>query len=163
MAQLVVERDADGWTVVVRLAWWEALLARRREVRVPLSQVTATGVEPDWWRAMRGTPVVGRCRPGRFCVGEREHVLGRDFVAVRAGVPAVLVDLRAPAPFVRLAVSVPDAGQAARTLRRHLGGDEGEEPGPRWVASGRAAPGARTQSRSSSSAPQELPDGGREP
>lgn len=35
MTRLVVERDADGWTVVVRLAWWEALLARRRAVRVP--------------------------------------------------------------------------------------------------------------------------------
>lgn len=97
MARLVVERDADGWTVVVRPVWREALPARRG-VRVPLSQVTATGVEPDWWRVMRGTPVVGRCRPGRICVGEREHVLGRGPVAVRAGVPAVLVDLGAPAP-----------------------------------------------------------------
>ncbi|MFI8204060.1 hypothetical protein [Streptomyces sp. NPDC085937] len=136
MARLVVERNADGWTVVVRPVWREALPARRREVRVPLSQVTATGVEPDWWRAMRGTPVVGRCRPGRICVGEREHALGRDPVAVRAGVPAVLGTCGAPAPFVRPAVSVPDAGQAAKTPRRHLGGDEGEEPGPRWVASG---------------------------
>ncbi|WP_233228113.1 hypothetical protein [Streptomyces sp. BSE7-9] len=89
--------------------------------------MAATGVEPDWWRAMRGTPVVGRCRPGRFCVGEREHVLGRDFVAVRAGVPAVVLDLRPPAPFVRLAVSVPDAAEAARTLRP--GGDADEEGG----------------------------------
>ncbi|GHE56156.1 hypothetical protein QWL27_19130 [Streptomyces thermocarboxydus] len=117
MARLVVERDADGWTVVVRLAWWEALLARRRAVRVPRAWVASAGVEPDWWRAMRGTPVVGRCRPGRFCVGEREHVLGRDFVAVRAGVPVVVLELRPPSPFVRLAVSVPEAEEAARSLR----------------------------------------------
>ncbi|MGA5316988.1 hypothetical protein ACPCTK_23180 [Streptomyces pseudogriseolus] len=128
MARLVVERDADGWTVVVRLAWWEALLARRRALRVPRSWVAATGVEPDWWRAMRGTPVVGRCRPGRFCVGEREHVRGRDFVAVRAGVPVLVLDLRPPAPFARLAVSVPDAGEAARALRP--GKDADEEGGP---------------------------------
>ncbi|GGV81785.1 hypothetical protein [Streptomyces griseoloalbus] len=127
MAHLVVEGRADARTVVVRLSWWEALVARRRAVRVPVSEVRATGVEPDWWRAMRGTPVTGRCRPGRFCVGEREHPFGRDFVAVRAGVPAVVVDLRHPVPFVRLAVSVPDAGEAARTLRRHSG--LGGEPG----------------------------------
>ncbi|MGW5903877.1 hypothetical protein ACWFQ6_19255 [Streptomyces althioticus] len=127
MARLVVERDADGWTVVVRLAWWEALLARRRAVRVPRAWVAATGVEPDWWRAMRGTPVVGRCRPGRFCVGEREHVLGRDFVAVRADVPVVVLDLRPPAPFVRLAVSVPDAEEAARSLRSGGDAEEGDD------------------------------------
>lgn len=134
MAHLDVEGAADARTLVVRLSWWEALLARRRTVRVPLSEVRATGVEPDWWRAMRGRPVTGRCRPGRFCVGEREHPLGRDFVAVRAGVPTVLVDLWHPVPYVRLAVSVPDAGQAARRLRRSRGDDGGEEYG--FVASG---------------------------
>ncbi|MFJ5558659.1 hypothetical protein ACIQCD_14905 [Streptomyces sp. NPDC093250] len=132
MAHLDVEGPADARTLVVRLSWREALLARRRTVRVPLSEVRATGVEPDWWRAMRGTPVTGRCRPGRFCVGEREHPLGRDFVAVRAGVPTVLIDLWHPVPYARLAVSVPDAGRAAKTLRR--GGDGGEEYG--FVASG---------------------------
>lgn len=134
MARLGVEGPADARTLVVRLSWREALLARRRSVSVPLSEVRATGVEPDWWRAMRGTPVTGRCRPGRFCVGEREHPLGRDFVAVRAGVPTVLVDLRHPVPYVRLAVSVPDAVEAARTLRRPPGGDGGGEYG--FVASG---------------------------
>ncbi|GGP62406.1 hypothetical protein [Streptomyces calvus] len=127
MAHLVVEGSAAARTVVVRLSWWEALVARRRAVRVPLAEVRAIGVEPDWWRAMRGTPVVGRCRAGRFCVGEREHPWGRDFVAVRAGVPVVVVDLRHPVPFVRLAVSVPDAGAAARALRRHLGADGAAE------------------------------------
>ncbi|WP_149550235.1 hypothetical protein [Streptomyces marokkonensis] len=134
MAHLDVERRAEVRTLVVRLSWREALLARRRAVVVPLAEVRAAGVEPDWWRAMRGTPVTGRCRPGRFCVGEREHPLGRDFVAVRAGVPAVVVDLRHPVPFVRLAVSVPDAAQAVGTLRRHLGRDGGGEYGS--VASG---------------------------
>lgn len=133
MAHLVVEGRAEARTVVVRLSWWEALVARRRAVRVPVSEVRATGVEPDWWRAMRGTPVTGRCRPGRFCVGERAHPSGRDFVAVRAGVPTVIVDLRHPVPFVRLAVSVPDAGEAARTLRRHSGLGGGE---PDVVGSG---------------------------
>ncbi len=134
MAHLDVEGPARERTLVVRLSWWEALLARRRTVRVPLSEVRATDVEPDWWRALRGTPVTGRCRPGRFCVGEREYPAGRDFVAVRAGLPTVLVDLWHPAPYVRLAVSVPDAEETSRALRRALGRDGDEEYG--FVASG---------------------------
>jgi hypothetical protein len=113
MARLVV----DGEDAVVRLTWREGLVARRREVRVPLAAVKGVRVEPDWWRALRGTPLTGRCRPGRWCVGERRHPLGRDFVAVRAGVPVVIVDLWRPVPFARLAVSVPDAAVAAGTLR----------------------------------------------
>ncbi|GHH93534.1 hypothetical protein [Streptomyces capillispiralis] len=130
MAQLVVEGRADARTLVVRLVWWEALVARRRVVRVPVSEVRAAGVEPGW-RAMRGTPVTGRCRPGRFCVGERRHPAGRDFVAVRAGVPAVVVELRHPEPFVRLAVSVPGAGEAARALRRYAGAGQAGTAGSR--------------------------------
>lgn len=134
MAHLEVDGPAEARALVVRLSWWEALLARRRAVRVPLSEVRETAVEPDWWRALRGDPVSGRCRPGRFCVGEREHWNGRDFVAVRAGLPTVLVDLWHPVPYVRLAVSVRDAEEAAHQLRRLAGRDEGEEYG--FVASG---------------------------
>lgn len=112
MARLVME----GEDVVVRLTWRERLLARSREVRVPLAGVRAVGVEPDWWRGLRGTPVTGRCRPGRWCVGERRHPFGRDFVAVRAGVPVLVLELWRATPFTRIAVSVPDAEQVAGTL-----------------------------------------------
>ncbi|AXE83628.1 hypothetical protein [Streptomyces sp. Go-475] len=117
MARLVV----DGDEVVVRLAPREALPARRREVRVRSADVRDVRVEPEWWRALRGTQLGGRCRPGRWCVGERLHALGRDFVAVRAGVPVVVLELRRPVPFTRLAVSVADAGQVAESVRRRLG------------------------------------------
>ncbi|WDV49216.1 hypothetical protein PV963_01455 [Streptomyces coeruleorubidus] len=61
----------------------------------------------------------GRALPSRPMVrGERIHPLGRDFVAVRTGVPVVVVDLWRPVPFTRLAVSVADAEQAAEALRR---------------------------------------------
>lgn len=116
MARVVV----DGEDVVIRLAPREALPVRRREVRVRSADVRAVRVEPDWWRTLRGTPLGGRCRPGRWCVGERLHPLGRDFVAVRAGVPAVVLDLSRPVPFTRLAVSVADAEQVAETLRRRV-------------------------------------------
>jgi hypothetical protein len=114
MARLVVV----GEDVAVRLAWREGLLARRREVRVPLADVKAVRVEPDWWRGLRGTQVTGRCSAGRYCVGERQHPFGRDFVAVRAGVPVVVVDLWRPVPFSRLAVTVPDAEGVAAVLRQ---------------------------------------------
>ncbi|GGX35049.1 hypothetical protein [Streptomyces lomondensis] len=116
MARLVV----DGEDVVIRLAPREALPTRRREVRVRSAHVRAVRVEPDWWRVLRGAPLGGRCRPGRWCVGERIHPLGRDFVVVRAGVPVVVLDLWRPVPFTRLAVSVADAGQAAESVRGRL-------------------------------------------
>ncbi|MFC5633100.1 hypothetical protein [Streptomyces bullii] len=114
MARLIV----DAEDVAVRLTWREGLVARCREVRVPLADVQAVRVEPDWWRGLRGVRLTGRCRPGRFCLGERRHAFGRDFAAVRAGVPVVLVDLWRPEPYARLAVSVPDAEQVAEELRR---------------------------------------------
>ncbi|GAB2893317.1 hypothetical protein GCM10027074_71690 [Streptomyces deserti] len=117
MARLAV----DGEDVVVRLSWRERLLARCREVRVPLADVKGVRVEPDWWRALRGTQLTGRCRSGRYCVGERWHPSGRDFAAVRAGVPVVTVELWRPVPYARLAVSVPDAERAAERLRRQAG------------------------------------------
>jgi hypothetical protein len=107
--------DVTGGDVVVRLTWGERLRVRRREVRVPLADVKGVRVEPDWWRALRGTP-----RSGRGRVGERHHPQGRDFAAVRVGVPVVLVDLWRPVPFARLAVSVPDAERVARELGNSL-------------------------------------------
>ncbi|MFI5685177.1 hypothetical protein [Streptomyces sp. NPDC051636] len=116
VARLVV----DGDDVVVRLTLRERLLARRREVRVPLAAVREVTVQPDWWRALRGERHAGRRLPGRFCLGEWRHTRGRDFVAVRESGPVVLVGLWPPAGYARLAVSAPDAEAAARAVRRLL-------------------------------------------
>ncbi|MFE0512308.1 hypothetical protein [Streptomyces sp. NPDC058964] len=114
VARLVV----DGEDMVLRLALRERLLARRREVRVPLAAVREVAVEPDWWRGLRGEPRSGRWLPDRFCVGQWRHSEGLDFVAVREHGPVVVVDLWPPAPFARLAVSAADAEGVARTIRR---------------------------------------------
>ncbi|NGO09519.1 hypothetical protein G5C60_18415 [Streptomyces sp. HC44] len=114
MARLVVDRE----DVVVRLSGRERLLARRRELRVPLTAVKDVRVEPTWWRALRGSARPGRCSPGRYCLGEWQHAGGRDYVAVRADLPVVLVDLWPSAPFARLAVSVPDPESVAQAIRR---------------------------------------------
>jgi hypothetical protein len=116
MARLVVE----GEELVVRLTWLERLLTRRREVRVPLTDVQDVTVEADWWRALRGLRRTGRWLPDRFCVGVWRHPRGRDFVAIREHGPVVLVDLRSSAPFARLAVSTADLEDIARAIRRGM-------------------------------------------
>ncbi|GCB44021.1 hypothetical protein [Streptomyces sp. NL15-2K] len=119
MARLVLE-DED---LVLRLSWRERLLARRREVRVSVADVKDVRIEPDWWRSLRGTPRGGVCRPGH-CLGERRHAHGRDFVAVRADEPVVVVDLWPSAPFARLAVSAPEPdGEVVRDIRHRRVGE----------------------------------------
>ncbi|MEV7320860.1 hypothetical protein [Streptomyces sp. NPDC093970] len=114
MARLTV----DGDEVVVRLGGRERLLAHRRVLRVPLSQVRGASVEPDWWRVLRGEPHPGHFRPDRFCVGAWWYPGGRDFVAVHGHGPVVLVDLEPSAPFARLAVSTDDAEAAVAAIGR---------------------------------------------
>ncbi|MER7837544.1 hypothetical protein ABTY98_16945 [Streptomyces sp. NPDC096040] len=116
MARLTV----DGDEVVVRLGGRERLLAHRGRVRVPLAQVRAASVEPDWWRVLRGEPHPGHFLPDRFCVGAWEHPGGRDFVAVHGHGPVVLVELEPSAPFARLAVSADDAEATVAAIRRTL-------------------------------------------
>ncbi|MER6681068.1 hypothetical protein [Streptomyces olivaceoviridis] len=119
MARLLI----DGDDLVVRLSWGERLRARRREVRLPDAMIRDAWAEPDWWRALRGEPERGRRRPARP-LGEWRHPRGRDFVALRSGYPAVVVDLwptPSPAHLSRVAVSVPpeEAGELLEDLRRH--------------------------------------------
>ncbi|KOU05338.1 hypothetical protein ADK86_07390 [Streptomyces sp. NRRL F-5755] len=106
-------KDGD---LVVRLPWRWGLAARRATVRLPLASVGEIRVEPHWWRAVRPRPGRGyRFRPGRWCVGELEHVHGRDFVALRTQGPVLVGSAPGPdAPYARLAVSTPDPeGDAA--------------------------------------------------
>lgn len=119
MARLLI----DGDDLVVRLSWGERLRARRREVRLPDAVIKDAWAEPDWWRALRGEPEHGRRRPARP-LGEWRHPRGRDFVALRSGYPAVVVDLwptPSPVHLSRVAVSVPpeEAGELLEDLRRH--------------------------------------------
>ncbi|MER7519256.1 hypothetical protein [Streptomyces sp. NPDC126499] len=113
MARLLVQND----DVVVRLSWREALLARRKGVRVPLAEVQEARVESDWWRAMRGAAERGKWRAERFCMGTWRHAGGVDFVAVRAPGPVAVVDLFPGGRFARLSVSTPDPEGAVQAVR----------------------------------------------
>ncbi|MDO0911263.1 hypothetical protein QQM39_10475 [Streptomyces sp. DT2A-34] len=111
----------DGDRLVIRLAWWEKAAARRGDVRVPLTAVRRVTVEPDWWRALRGTHRRGICIPGKLCIGTRGHPDGEDFAAVRPGRPVVCVELWPSALFRLLAISAradPEAEATAERLRR---------------------------------------------
>lgn len=113
VAHLLVQND----DVVVRLSWREALLARRKGVRVPLGDVREAWVEPDGGRALRGTVERGRRSPGRFCTGTWRHADGVDFVAVRAPGPVAVVDLFPGRRFARLVVSTVDSEGAVQAVR----------------------------------------------
>lgn len=112
MARVLVQ----GSDIVVRLSWWEKLLTRRRDVRVPLSALRRVYLQPDWWRALRGTCGRGTWIPARRCAGVRHVGQTKDFVVIRADGPVLCVELDASAPFSRLAVSDPDPREALRSL-----------------------------------------------
>ncbi|WP_328561846.1 hypothetical protein [Streptomyces coelicoflavus] len=115
MARVLVKDD----DLVVRLSWRETAAAHRGSVRVPLAAVRRVTVESEWWRALRGAALHGVWIPDVLSVGTRGHVGGQDFVALRPGRPVMCVELRPPAPFGLLAVSVRgDAQAAAERLRR---------------------------------------------
>lgn len=117
MARLVVR----GEDVIVRLSWREMAAARRRDVHVPLSAVHQVAIEPDWWRALRGERLRGVWIPGRLFLGTRRHPGGKDFVAIRARLPVVCVELVRPSPYVRLAVTDPHPEAAAHAVRTAAG------------------------------------------
>lgn len=110
----------NGGDLVVRLPWRWALAARRRSVRLPLEFVDEVRVEPHWWRAVRPHPGPRyRFCPGRWCVGELEHSRGRDFAALSARGPVLVVTTFGhDAPYARLAVSTPDPEADAGWLRQ---------------------------------------------
>ncbi|MDI3387513.1 hypothetical protein QIS99_15090 [Streptomyces sp. B-S-A8] len=115
MARLVARKGE----LIVRLAWWEKLAARRGDVHVPLDAIEQVTADSSWWRVVRGTQGRGTWIPDVLSIGVRDVSGERDFVALRPRAGTVIcVDLRpAASPFARVAVTdaVPDA--TAATLR----------------------------------------------
>lgn len=122
---------AKGEHLIVRLSWWEKAAARRGDVRVPLAAVCRVTIEPDWWRALRGSPRRGVWIPGGLYLGTRDHQGGTDFTAVRPGNAVVCVELRPGARFSLLAVSVPDTAEAKAQWLRHLAPETDSSTGRR--------------------------------
>jgi hypothetical protein len=91
VAELVIERDP----LVVRLSWWERLVAVHGDVRVPLATIRPASVVAD------------RAEPRK-----------------RFRTPAVHVRLEAPSKFAELLVSVADPEAVAVSIRQAAGGPE---------------------------------------
>ncbi|MGW3074685.1 MULTISPECIES: hypothetical protein [unclassified Kitasatospora] len=119
MARLTVE----GADLVVRLRWWERLVARSGPVRVPLTAVEQVTVTRQPWRVVRGVRESGLLVPGRLCLGVWRHPGGRDFVALRPSKDVVVsVDLNRPSPFTRVAVHSTEAPRTVAELRAAMSG-----------------------------------------
>jgi hypothetical protein len=110
MAELTV----DTSEVVVRLSALEALAVWRREVSVPIECLTMVHVEQsplDFVTPFRR----GASWPGSFALGSRRRDGRREFVAVRARQPAVVLDAQG-CNWDRVVVSHRDAVELAAEL-----------------------------------------------
>jgi hypothetical protein len=115
MARLTVEQ----LDVVVRLEALEGLAAWRRELRVPLGCVRMVHVEEAPLAGLSLWRLPGLSWPGLFAVGSRTRDGVREFVAVRAGQPAIVLDAEG-ARWDRLVISHPDAVNVAAELAELL-------------------------------------------
>jgi hypothetical protein len=115
VADLRIE-DAE---LVVSLSLLEKLGALRRDVRVPLSAVTAVRVSEDPWSELRGIRAPGTGFPGVISLCTRRGEGIRDFAAVYGHTPAVVVETRG-ADFDRLVISRNDVEEKVRVIQNHL-------------------------------------------
>jgi hypothetical protein len=111
MAELTI----SGNDVIVHLSALEALGAWRREIRVPIDCLQMVHVEQSPLVGMPLLRLPGVAWPGAFALGSRRHGGQREFVAVRASQPAVVLDAQG-ALWDRVVVSRPDAVDVAAEL-----------------------------------------------
>lgn len=106
---------AEHGELVLRLSRPEKLGALHGDVRVPLDAVQDLHVSRRPFRELRGLRAPGTGLPGRIALGTWRHRGGKDFAALYAGKPAVIVHLR-DAAFQRLLVSADDADAVAAAI-----------------------------------------------
>ncbi|MEK0098963.1 hypothetical protein WDA79_10770 [Streptomyces sp. A475] len=118
MARLVIRGEA----LIVKLAWWEKIAARRGDVQVPLAAVKEATVQRSWRSVLRGTPGRGVWIDGSLALGVRQHAGAQDFVAIRTRqLPVTCIDLRpALSPFTRIVITDRVPEPTAATLRTAL-------------------------------------------
>ncbi|HUB69055.1 MAG TPA: hypothetical protein VL984_01400 [Acidimicrobiales bacterium] len=124
MAEIRVE-DGD---VVVKLAALESLASLRKQLRIPLTSLRMVQVDES--------PMAGRCLwrapglswPGTFAIGACRRGGRREFAAVRAHVPAVVLDVEGTT-WDRVVISDRDASSKAADLAGMLLGRGPGRPG----------------------------------
>jgi hypothetical protein len=101
--------------VVVRLTPIETVAAWRQTVRVPIRCLHMVHVEESPMAGLSLWRRPGLAWPGAFAVGSRRHRGQREFAAVRAGCPAVVLEAEGAA-WDRVIVSDPRAVDLAAEL-----------------------------------------------
>jgi len=104
----MAELKVTSTDVVVRLTALETVAACRREIRVPVGCLRMVRVEESPLSGLSLLRLPGISWPGAFVLGSRRNAGLREFVAVRAGVPAVVMDAEG-ALWDRVVISHPDA------------------------------------------------------
>lgn len=84
--------------VVIRLTASERALAMRRtDIVLDREAIVSAVITDDPWVWLRGVRSPGTHLPGRLALGTWRAFSGRDFVVVRNGRPAVVIDFDTPA------------------------------------------------------------------
>ncbi len=111
MAHITVDLN----DVVVHLTALETVASWRRAVRLPIGSLRMVHVEESPLAGLSRWRLPGLACPGVFVVGSRRRRGQREFAAVRAGRPAVVLDAEGAA-WDRVVVSDPRAVEIAAEL-----------------------------------------------
>ncbi len=115
MASLRVE----GSVLRVELRPVEVVGSFHGSFAVPVSAIRGVWVTDQPLAELRGIRAPGTGLPGVIMLGTWRYRGGKDFVALYARQPAIVVDLH-DAGFNRLLLSMPDPEYAANLLQRYL-------------------------------------------
>lgn len=135
MARIEVHEDR----VIVQLTSAEKALAlHRKDIVLSREAITSAVITDDPWVWLRGVRAPGTRIVGRLAFGTWRNLAGRDFLLVRGGRDAVVLDLEAPEEargpgagpgpfddFSRVILSTKHAAGLVQALRLH--GDQGDE------------------------------------
>jgi hypothetical protein len=107
----------EGSELVVRLRPLEKVGAMHGDIRVPLAAIRSVSVAAQPWGLLRGFRAPGTGLPGVIMLGTSRGAFGKDFAAVYARRPAVLVELDGQS-FQRLIVCTADPDSDVASLRQ---------------------------------------------
>lgn len=115
-----------------------ALAMRRASLRLDRSHIEKVQLTDDAWTWLRGVRAPGTYVPGVVAMGTWRSAGGADFVIVRRGRPAVVIDLDGDTDFQRIVLSTQQGLELVQALRGHTGEEladvaeiAGEAPAPR--------------------------------
>ena len=88
----MADLKVDGTEVIIRLNTLETLMAWRREIRLPVANLRMVHVEQTPLPGLSLLRLPGLSWPGAFTVGSCRRGGRREFAAVHAHSPAVVLD-----------------------------------------------------------------------